>query len=175
MKKVAIVLIIITGIALIGYTVLGGFKEVPLSREPISGYILAGIPYKGKATDIAFKDLFQKVNADFGSGKVKGTLAAIYYDTSESEKGRVDAFIGAIVADSASVLPDSTYRYKYLAGKEVVRAVITSHPSVAPAPDKLKQRLMEYAWHNQLKPQQVVIEKFFDQRNIQVEIPVKTN
>jgi hypothetical protein len=174
MKTVAIIITIIAGIALVIYTSLGGFQEIPFSQTPIQGYILAGIPYKGKANDQEFRELFEKVNADHQAGKIKGTLAAIYYETPDADKGKVNAIIGALVPDSASSLPAS-YKYLYLPGSQAVRADITSHPAVAPAPDKLKQKLMEYAWENKLKPQNYVIEKYFNERNLQVEIPIKTN
>jgi hypothetical protein len=135
---------------------------------------VAGIPYKGKATDREFRELFEKVNSDYKTGKIKGTLAAIYYEIPDADKGKVDAIIGALAPDSLASLPAS-YKYLYLAGTQAVRADINSHPAVAPAPDKLKKKLMEYAWKNKLTPQNFVIEKYFDERNLQVEIPVKTN
>jgi hypothetical protein len=174
MKIVALIISVIAGIALIGYTFLGGFQEIPFSRTSIEGYIMAGIPYKGKATDREFRELFDKVNADHKAGKIKGTLAAVYYQTPDADKGKVDAIIGTLVPDSLGSLPAS-YKYLYLAGIQAVRAEITTHPAVAPAPDKLKEKLMEYAWKNKLIPQNFVIEKYFDERNLQVEIPVKTN
>ena len=174
MKIAAIIVTVIAGFALIGYTFLGGFQQIPFSRTSIQGYMMAGIPYKGKANDREFRELFEKVNADYQAGKIKGTLAAIYYDTPDADKGKVDALIGILVADSLSSIPDS-YKYLYLAGTQAVRAEITSHPAVAPAPDKLKQKLMDYAWQNQLKPQNFVIEKYINERNLQVEIPVKSN
>ncbi|QHT67083.1 hypothetical protein GXP67_10700 [Rhodocytophaga rosea] len=174
MKIAAIIVTIIAGMALIGYTFLGGFQKIPFSHTTIEGYILAGIPYKGKATDQKFRELFEKVNIDHKAGKIKGTLAAIYYDTPGADKGKVDAVIGTLVPDSLASLPAS-YKYMYLAGTQAVRAEITSHPAVAPAPDKLKQKLMEYAWENKLKPQNIVIEKYINERNLQIEIPVKTN
>jgi hypothetical protein len=173
MKRGIIILVgIVAVIALIGYVYLGGFNEVKIAEMPFSGYTLAGFAYKGKATDRDFEKIFEKVSNDRTRGKIKGTLAAIYYQTHDEAKGQVNAFIGVIVKDSSVDLPDK-YTSTVVNGTKTVQAVITSHPAVAPAPDKLKQQLKNYAWENKLQLQGLVIEKYLDLRNIVVEIPLK--
>lgn len=171
LKRITLVAGIIVALGVAGYAALGGFRQVEISHQSVSGYLLAGVTYQGKSNDRELRELFNQTRELNEIGKLPGTLTAVYYDTTGEDQGNVHAFVGVRVADSSVALPP-TYQYRKLTTNEVVRAKIRSHPAVAPAPNKVKKQLMDYAWQNRLKPQPVVIEQYVNRSNIVVEIPV---
>ena len=164
-------LLLISGIAT--YIALGGLRKPEFNIVPVSGYTMAGISFKGMASNEDLLKLFEQTRTDHQEGKLPGILAAMYYDIPESEKGQVDAFVGVIIKDSAAVLPDR-YTYKYIPAVKAVQAKITTHYLVAPSPQKIRASLLNYAQEKGLLLQNFVIEQYIEDSNIVIEIPVRS-
>lgn len=173
-KTAAIVALGVSIIFFIAYIVLGGFKEVEVSTVEVSGYTIAGVPYKGKASDQELMELFNQIKQYHKEGKIPGTLAAVYNETANEDKGEVDAFIGVITKDSSAVLP-SKFNYRHIDTESVVRASIGSHYVVAPTPGTVKKKIINFAKENNLTLQNYMIEKYINEKSIIIEIPIKMN
>jgi effector-binding domain-containing protein len=172
MRKVIFIgvsLLFIAGI--ITYIVLGGLKKPQLGTVQVPGYIMAGIAFKGLASNEQLLNLFEQTRNYHQQNKLPGTLAALYHDI-PSDKGEVDAFVGVVVKDSATVLPGK-YSYKYIPAAKAVQATINSHYLVAPAPEKIRAALLSYAREKGLLLQDFVIEQYIGDRYITVDIPVR--
>jgi hypothetical protein len=155
-----------------GYALLGGFKEPRMSVVQISGYRLAGKEFKGRSGAPELNDIFSRAKSLNEAGKLPGTLAAIYYETEEAEKGNVHTFAGVIVGDSPVQLPEG-FTFRTIPAGRAVQAEIFAHYLVAPAPGRVQENLAGFARRNSLKPAAFVLEKYFGSNNIVLEIPVK--
>ena len=155
-----------------GYVLLGGFKQPVLSETKIPGYLLAGKEFRGQSNDRELGTLFEQAKEFNTKGQLPGTLAAIYYQTKDANKGNVHTFAGVIVQDSVAELPGG-FVYRSVPASRAVRAEILAHFLVAPAPGKVQQDLAAFASQNGLKADTLVVEKYYGTRNIVLEIPVK--
>jgi hypothetical protein len=154
------------------YVWLGGFKEPVLSEIKIPGYMLAGKEFRGKSNSTELGILFEQAKELNAKGQLPGTLAAIYYPTKDAEEGNVHTFAGVIMKDSLGKLP-AGFVYRPVPAGKAVRAEMFAHFLVAPAPGKVQQDLAAFARQNGLKPDSLVVEKYYGARNIVLEIPVK--
>ncbi len=154
------------------YVLLGGFKEPVLSEVRIPGYLLAGKEFRGPSNDQELGTLFEQAKELNVKGQLLGTLAAIYYQTKDANKGNVHTFAGVIVKDSVAELP-AGFVYRVVPAGRAVRAEILAHFLVAPAPGKVQEDLAAYARQGGFKPSNFVVEKYYGSRNIVLEIPVK--
>lgn len=174
MRKIILIsasLLLIGGI--IAYITLGGLKKPQFTTQQVSGYLMAGVAFKGMASNEGLLKLFEQTRIYHQQEKLPGTLAALYVDIPTAEKGEVEAFVGVVVKDSATVLPDK-YVYKYIPADKAAQATIKSHYLVAPSPDKIRASLLNYAQERGLLLQNFVIEQYIGDNHIVVEIPVKS-
>jgi predicted transcriptional regulator YdeE len=172
MKKIIIIaisLLLISGV--IAYIALGGLRQPEISTQTVSDYIVAGVDFKGLASDEELLQLFEQTRTYHEQNKLPGSLAAIYYDK-QSEKGEIEAFVGVLVTDTLAALPDN-YVYKKIPATKTVQAKITSHYIVAPSPEKVRGSLLNYAQEKGLALQELVIEQYLKDSHIVIEIPVK--
>jgi hypothetical protein len=155
-----------------GFVLLGGFKKPVLSETRMPGYLLAGKEYRGQSNGTQLGTLYEQAKALHDAGQLPGTLAAIFYKTKDAQKGNVHTFAGVIVKDSAVRLP-AGFVYRAVPASRAVRAEVLAHYLVAPAPGKVQQELAAFASQNGLKPDTLVVEKYYGTSNIVLEIPVK--
>jgi hypothetical protein len=175
MKRIAaIAALAVAGIFALAYVVLGGFAGVDISRQTMPGYLLAGKFYAGNARDEQLISLFTQVKEYNQEGILSGTLTAVYYDTTDQDKGAVRAFIGVIVADTLENLPGD-FTYQLIPERAAVRAAIQSHYLVAPAPERVREKMQNFAQAEGLLLDNFMIEQYRNERDIIIEIPVKTH
>ena len=62
---------------------------------------------------------------------------------------------------------------KELPGTKWVRAKLTNHVAVMPSPKKVREQLQEYAQAEGLPLEILSIEKYYSDRHLEIEIPVK--
>ena len=173
MRKLILIVasfLLISGI--IAYIALGGLRKPEISTVDVSGYTMAGIAFKGRASNEDLLQIFEQTRTYHQENKLPGTLAAVYYDTKASDKGEIDAFVGVIVQDTLATLPNK-YSYRKLPAAKAVHATITSHYLVAPSPEKVRAGLLNYAQEKGLPLQELVIEQYLKDSHIVIEIPVK--
>jgi predicted transcriptional regulator YdeE len=172
MKKIIIIatsLLLVSGV--VAYIALGGLKKPEITTQTVSDYMMAGVEFKGLASSEVLLQLFEQTRTYHEQNKLPGTLAAVYYDN-QSEKGEVEAFVGVLVTDTLTALPD-TYVYKKIPANKTVQAKIMSHYMVAPSPEKIRGSLLNYAQEKGLALQELVIEQYLKDSHILIEIPVK--
>lgn len=170
-RKIGIVVIIALIISSVGYTILGGFSKPDVAQAKTPLYSIAGKVFEGTATSDTLMQLFTEIKQLHDSGKLPGTLAAVYYNSPAETKGNVHVWVGVLVKDSTLVLPQG-YLLRNFPSTDVVRAEIKAHYMVAPTPDKVKAQLYEFAAAQNLKPGSYVIEKYLNEKEIIMEIPV---
>jgi hypothetical protein len=172
-RRAAVIFLFVLSFAVLGgYALLGGFKEPNMAVVTIPGYMLAGKEFEGRSGAPELNEIFNKAKELNSTGQLPGTLAAIYYDAKEAEKGNVHTFAGVIVKDPIAQLPDG-FVYRAVPAGKAVQAEIFAHYLVAPAPGRVQLDLAGFARQNGLKPARFVIEKYFGPSNIVLEIPVE--
>lgn len=169
-RIIGIVVIVTLVISSALYAYLGGFSKPALSQTQLPVYIIAGKAYKGKADTDTLQRVFDETQQLHTQGKIAGTLAAVYYQTPGEGKGEVEVWAGVLVKDSSVALPPG-YLFRVFPSTHAVRADIRAHFAVAPAPDKVKNQLRDFAVAQKLKPGRLVIEKYLNPREIVMEMP----
>jgi hypothetical protein len=173
MRKIIIIIVFVFLVSgIVAYLALGGLKKPELRTVEVPGYIVAGVAFKGMASNEQLLKLFEQTRTYHQENKLPGTLAALYYDNQAREKGEVDTFVGVTVKDSAAALPQM-YSYRYIPATKAVQATISTHYLVAPSPEKIRASLLNYAQEKSLSLQAVVIEQYFGDSRIIIDIPVK--
>ena len=171
-RNTLLFLLLLCAVSFGTYVLLGGLKEPVLSEARIPGYVLAGKEFRGQSNDRELGILFEQARDLNARGQLPGTLAALYYQTKDANKGNVHTFAGVIVKDSTAKLP-AGFVYRAVPAGRAVRAEILAHFLVAPAPGKVQEDLAAYARQGGFKPANYVVEKYYGSRNIVLEIPVK--
>jgi len=170
-RTIGISVIVVLLLSSVLFAVLGGFAKPTLSQARVPVYIIAGKSFKGKANSDTLMQLFSETKALHESKQLPGTLAAVYYSSDAEAKGKVDVWVGVLVADSTTALP-AGYLFRSFPSTSMVRAEIKAHYMIAPTPDKVKTRLYEFAAEQKLVPGRYVVEKYLNEREIIMEIPV---
>ncbi|MCU0353370.1 MAG: hypothetical protein MUD08_06460 [Cytophagales bacterium] len=155
----------------VGLVFMGGFAKPELSQTRLPVYAIAGKPFRGKSTSDTLLRLFDESKQLHAAGKLPGTLTAVYYDNPGEKPGRVDVWVGVLLRDTTTQLPTG-YLLRTFPSTDAVRAEIKAHYMVAPTPDKVKTQLQEFAAERNLKPGNVVIERYLGEQEIIMEIPV---
>ena len=158
-------------VILVVYYRLGGFEEPTITRTTAENYLLAGTGYRGTATDKALDEVFRKTDQLVKAGKLKGTFTICYYGNPDTKTDTVSVFTGVITADTSAALPKG-YEWRRLPAREVVRATVTSHVSVAPNPVKVNDAMKKFASEQGIRLDTFYMEKYINERNIVTEIPI---
>ncbi len=170
-RKIGIVVIVTLILGSVGFAILGGFSKPKIIQTYIPTYAIAGKPFRGQAISDTLMQLFNATKDLHTAGKLPGTLAAVYYTSPDESKGNVDVWVGILVKDTTIALPTG-YLFRHFPSSSVVRAEINAHYMVAPTPDKVKSQLYEFATEQKLKPDSYVIERYLNEKEIIMEIPV---
>ncbi len=170
-RKLGIIIIILFVLGSVFFAILGGFIKPELSQASIPSYIIVGKYFQGKANSDTLLRIFAETKQLHTAGKIPGTLAAVYYRFPGEDKGQVQTWAGVLIKDSNLVLP-AGYQIRVFPSSSVIRAVIHAHYMVAPTPDKVKDQLYAFAAQQNLKTGTYVIEKYLNEKEIIMEIPV---
>ena len=170
-RIIGIIVIVTLVVSSAVYAYLGGFSKPALSQTRLPVYIIAGKAYKGKADTDTLQRIFNETKQLHTDGMIRGTLAAVYYQTADESKGNIEVWAGVLVGDSSVALPPG-YLFRVFPSTPAVRADIKAHFAVAPAPDQVKSQLRDFAKAQKLKPGGFVVEKYLNPREITMEMPV---
>jgi len=170
-RKIGIVVIAVLFLGLIGFIFLGGLVKPVISQTQLPVYSIAGKWFSGAATSDSLKQLFSDTRQLHESGKIPGTLAAVYYDTPAAAKGKLNVWVGVLVSDTTMTLPEG-YLLRRFPSTVAVRAELKAHYMVAPTPDKVRTQLHAFAAAQKLNPGNYVIERYLNAQEIIMEIPV---
>lgn len=176
-KYILQVLVVAVLIGLGGYTYLGGWRgvnyETVTLEEP---YTLVGIAYEGKYDNPQVERNFRAIKAYIEQGTLEGTFAVVYWKHPEDYDGLIDQMMGVLYPASqvpAELPQDLTARA--LPGHQVVRATLTSHVAVMPAPGKVRRRMHDFAQTQGLRLDSISYEKLIGDWHLEVEMPVIPN
>jgi len=169
--------LVIFGSIILGlYTFLGGFNDISISSQPVSGpRVLVGLPYDGPVRSSHLDSIYQSVRQLYEKGTLKGELGALYKDIPREKrrKGEIEGLIGVWVIDSLQTLPPGFTR-RVVHTSQVVQANIQAHFLVSPSPDEVQEDMREFARTQHLKPESYVMEKYLSDNSIILEIPVNS-
>jgi hypothetical protein len=156
------------------YFILGGFKDVHISKVNTQPYILAGQYFEGKHNDAQIRDLFNQAKKHMESGALPGVITMIYHLSPEKEeRGLVQQWVGVLVNDTTYQLP-ANYVYHIIDANQAVRAVIEAHNIVMPSPHSINQQIEEFAQQNNLELAPLSVEKILADDLIEVDRPVNS-
>ena len=171
MRTLGIIIIALLLLGTVGLVFMGGFAKPELSQTRLPVYVIAGKPFRGKATSDTLLRLFDESKQLHTEGKLPGTLTAVYYERPDEKPGRVDVWVGVLLRDTATRLPTG-YLLRTFPSTDAVRAQIKAHYMVAPTPDKVKTQLQAFAAEQNLKPGNFVVERYLGEQEIVMEMPV---
>ena len=163
-------IIILLGFA--GYVYLGGFKEIEVTEAPGQSYLIAGIEYKGTIKDDSLEKVYRNISNLVLEEKVKGTFCAVQYIEPDNNEGKVHSLVGIIVNDSLASLP-AGLKYHTFTTDKTVRAHITTHYAVAPKPEKVNEKIREFAKAKNLELDTITLEKYLGASEFMIEVATR--
>ena len=142
------------------YAWLGGFQEPTVRLETTAAPVfLAGQPFAGRASDERFGPLFRHAKEAQDSGRIRGSLANLYYNNPDSGRDTVVALIGLAVADTSQPLP-AGFRYRVVPAGQRVLAARLRGTSYLLSPGKLYPAAEQALKDQKLRPRPFYLERF---------------
>ena len=162
--KYGVAILLSTIIVIAVYFGLGGAEPLVFEKETKTVLKVYGQPFQGKYKDPRIEKLFVEAR-QFAIDNEDATLAIINYDTTDEDS--VKQFIGFI--------SDKDYSQMFVEMKEVtfVKAKINSHNLVMPRPDKVLEEATDFAEQNGLKLDDLSIEIYYKESDLEVLFPCK--
>lgn len=167
-KSILITFITVAIIGLCGYTYLGGFHEVKISKVAIGSYKIAGKHFEGKVQSKVLEHIFFEAKEYVHNHNGANSIAIIYYKSTDNSIGKIDCFAGALLEPNAENLPKD-FEIREIMVKEVLRARFEGHRLVTPEPNTMYQKIKKYADKNNIRLQKIYIEKYFSDDAIEVD------
>lgn len=158
------------------YYYFGGFDKVTVQKvETDRSYILDlwGEEFNGNMQDTTWKNLFLEIRDRIVHGILNDPITIVYYRKPKDagRKGNIEAFIGASLQPD-SIPPRGLTEIK-IVKKGVLRVTLNMHPVVMPSPSKVRRLITRYAAGNNLGLDTLMIEKYYHDNSIAVEVPVR--
>lgn len=167
------VLIVAGIITLMGYYVLGGFKERELELAAVNEYHLVGKEYKGILGGKQLEEIFFDVQEQLQEGEPAGTFTIVVLREPKDEKDTLQQFVGILLEDPSAAVPEGWQPFTLEAGK-VVRNTIRSHNLVMPKPHAIREEMEAFAREQEVALQPgITIEKYLGERHLEIEVPVQ--
>lgn len=162
--KYGVAILLSTIIVIAVYFILGGAEPLVFEKETKTRLKVYGKPFQGKYDDPSIESLFTEAR-EFAVANEDATLAIINYNTSDPDS--VKQFIGFI--------SDNDYDKMFVEMKEVtfVKTKINAHNLVMPRPDKVLEEATAFANQNGLKLDELSIEVYHQERDLEVLFPCK--
>ncbi|MER2997361.1 GyrI-like domain-containing protein [Pontibacter populi] len=170
-KKFVVAVAVVVAIGVGIYAYLGGFSSPTVTVTTSEPLLLAGQPFEGTVNDEAFGNAFRKAAQIRDSKQLTGILGNVYYNSPETKKDSIKAFIGLVIQDSTVKLPEGYKLLRVPGGRKVVRSEVDAHYMVGPG--KLYTSLFDYAEEEKLNLENFYVEWFPSDRKGIVEVPVK--
>lgn len=162
--------LILTGVLII-YNQLGGFNEPEISLKAINKYQIAGKMYEGNIRDREWEELYVRIRSFKEKQGLQNSLAIIWYNSPEDEKGVVKAFVGLIWNDSIAV-PEG-FDIKDIVMQGLIRAELKGHALVMPSPKKIIKKIHLFAETKGLTLKNIIIDRYPEESIIYTEIPIE--
>jgi hypothetical protein len=174
MRKASIitlaVLTILFFVGLFYFYKLGGFNETEIKVINVPESKMLGKQYKGQMGAKGYGRLFEESEELLKKGKVKGDIAALFFNNPKKGTDTADVFIGIILKDSLHNIPEG-FSLRKIPGRKVLQAHIQADILIAPFvfPD-----LEEYAKENNIVlKQNLTLEIYPGRDDMYIQIPVE--
>ena len=156
--------------ALFIYNNMGGFSNPATSLKAAPNRIIVGKMYEGTVMDKKFGKLFNEIEAEIKKGKIKGKLAAYYFNNPDKNKGKMKCIVGILLEGDATK-PFEPYVIVEIPERKVIRTTVKAHISVAANVYKAAEKFAE---KNNLKySDENVLEIYPSENEFIMEAPIK--
>jgi hypothetical protein len=166
MKKTAIgvILVFIFALGLFFFYSLGGFNDIEIERENLGQIELSGIHFLGTPVDESLKEAFRTIETL--TKETEGAkLHTIYYLEPMGKRDTMEVFVG--LESQWSKNQESFVSLK-LNGSSAIVAHIKAHRIVMPGPEKVKNKIREFAKLNALEEPDLFVDQIVDSNRIRV-------
>ncbi|KEO73348.1 hypothetical protein [Anditalea andensis] len=167
-SKVLISLIVVILVGMAFYYVLGGFNEIEIRVVPVDDIHLIGIEYRGTPQDENLKLTFQKVEGMLKSYP-DNRLNTIFYVEPAGKLDTITVFVGTEYHEKMA----GDLEEKIIGAQRAIVASLKSHRFVMPGPNKVKQRIEQYAKQNGLVTQGIYIDRVVEKDHVDVMAPLR--
>lgn len=173
-KYVLAVLLVAVVIGLVGYSLLGGWRKVELTKVTLEEpYSLVGVAFEGDYDDPQLERNFKMLKGYLDAGILQGGLTIMYYRHPEDYEGEVEQMMGVLYPSSKvpDPLPEELVAKRF-PHEEVIRAKLTNHVTVMPSPKNVRERIREYASTKQVQVDTISFETLYSDWWLEVDMPV---
>ena len=152
--------LLFTALGLGIYAYLGGLHTPTTALETTATpVLLAGQPFHGKVSEAAFGEAFRAAKRWQQVQPTPPPLANIYYNDPSAAHDSITAFVGVVVADTATRLPAS-WRYRVVPAGQRVAVARLAGASYLLAPGKLEAAVEQAITAAGLHKQPPYLEQF---------------
>ena len=136
----AIIIVCVIIIGFSTYFTLGGFDPVEVFVMKGTDRTVIGKEYIEAYDYDAFGSRMRETRAAIDSGKLKGMLTVVFFESESIGKDSVHYFLGASIDEISDVLRlPAGYDYKEFRTNKLFKVFLTQHPLVMPSPEEIRE------------------------------------
>ena len=165
----AIFFLLLGGGLVIYYASLGGFSPVDIEQTTSEPKLLFGKKFEGLAKSDSLSAIFSEVGKLHKEGKIEGHLGGYFFNDPKNKNGVIKAFVGILVRDSSYTYPG--FAYFPISSKNVLRAEVKAHRSVAPI--VIYSAVYDYSEDHSIPLREEFLEWYESEDRMFVEIELK--
>lgn len=171
MRKIGlfITLLIIGGIILLAYALLGGFNDVEIRVVDCSEIRLIGIDYRGTPQDESLTVAFKKVE---DKRPKDNHLHTVYFVEPAGKRDTMHVFVG-IEANGVSGVEVEGWDSLSFKCESAIVVGVEGHRFVMPNPEKIKNQISSYVKDHGLVLQGVFIDRIIERDKVEVWAPLE--
>lgn len=144
MAKKVYIGVFIAGLLIVGvYSLLGGFKTVPVEEVGATEFRVVGQYFIGEYDDKSVAKYFVQAREMIVKGEVDGQLCVVTYQPDSLLEDFVSQFIGIVVGPDVAVPTD--FEERSFSGPKAALATLDMHPIALPNPQEIQGKLVAYA------------------------------
>lgn len=171
MKKIAIILVILSSALTLGYYVvfdrLGGNNPILVEVIDDTPPALAGKFFRGTPQDEKLGETFRHIETLLSLHPGK-KIHTIYYQEPAGKLDTMEVFVGLDLPFSPADLDSRTF-----SENRYILATLKGNKWVMPGPEKVKARIADFAKEKNLSLSGIYIDKIVSEEEVQVIAPVK--
>lgn len=170
MKKLAILgvfLVVLIGMGYVVFDRLGGNNPIEITIVVKSPETLIGKTFRGTPQDKSLEDIFKSVEAQKNL-QPGSEIHTIYFVEPAGKLDTMEVFVGINLP-----FPVQEFESKTFTEKRYLLASIRGNKWVMPGPNKVKDKLYQFAKENNLELTGIFIDKIVSEEEVQVIAPVK--
>jgi len=173
MKKLLVVVIILVGVSVLSYALLGGFKSLEVQVQTNPETLILGIAYSGKINSDSLQNLFMEARDIVENSPEASAIAIAYYGEANEETGMVNNFIGVELSANKTDLTHKDWKIRRFNAQNSVTGCISANILVMPTPEDMLTELRTFSKEQQLQSDTVFIEYYKGPNDLCVELLAK--